>query len=119
MDTETEKCICGCDPREGVMDCEHCGLCFYCCDCYKLGGPLAHLEDWTAWELGADWAWQKDHVISTGRAIWTDAQITRGYQGVRLQRLEGGATIDERPRIVTRYVQPETKVRLVPRKQQA
>lgn len=66
----------------------------------------------TAWRVGADWNWQDKYNVFTKRAKWTDAQISQGYQGVRFQRLVGGATINDMPHIVTRYLKPEYPVTL-------
>lgn len=70
----------------------------------------------TAWDLAADWWWMEDYSISTGRSTYTHAEVTRGYQGVRFQRLYAPDSHKERPRVITRYVDPEMPVRLVNRK---
>lgn len=73
-------------------------------------------KTYTAGDLAADWWWMDEYLISTRRAIYTDAEFTGGYQGVKFSRLEGGQTIQDGVRVITRYVDPDMEVRLVKRK---
>lgn len=63
---------------------------------------------WTAWELAADWWWRElDCAVKLGRTTYSEAQVSRGYQGVKLQRLRHDLSV------VTRYVKSDTIVTLV------
>jgi hypothetical protein len=66
-------------------------------------------EFYTAWQLCGDWFWVNRYyaVIKDGRAKYEIATASLTEQSVKLERLE-------RLRQITRYVDPDTKMILIP-----
>ena len=78
---------------------------------FSLSPDEIEAKTYTAWEIGADAWWQfEGYLVSTGRATYEAAGITRGENGVYFWRLE---VRDEGLRVVRRYIDPDMKVKLV------
>lgn len=79
----------------------------------KLELSIETEKEYTVGQLAADWWWMDDYLVSTGRATWSDANFSR-TGSVMLSRLK--VTDDSHLKQVNRYLDPDTKVLLVPHK---
>ena len=74
-------------------------------------------KTYTAWELAADWWWDEDYecITENGFVRYECATVSKTEKTVRLTRLNHSSVWKSLWNPITRYVHPDTKMRLVPK----